>query len=505
MGEKGIGRYSTLSHCWGESEIMNLTSENLGKFKSGFPIGLLPKTFIEAIYVARKMSISYIWIDSLCIKQDSITDWQVESALMDDVYGHSALNIMATVSKNSHEGLSRYRDPKVLQICPPIETKWPNAENDLFHMINEVIWARTMNTSPLLKRGWVLQERILSRRSLHFCKHELLWECRELAASETYPPGLPEICKSSQSDVKLKELSGSESYGESPKYLIDGAQKTPKGVAYDRWATWISLYSRTQLTQESDKLVAISALAKCTRTALADVYLAGLWKSVFTDQLVWYGVDSTSSPQYRAPSWSWASINGPVYLASIRPGTEYHMKIDEVKVTPVSSLDETGSICSGHFRARGLLIRDTLVRVPDYDTPFRLVGKTRHAPLYVHLDTPIKQEEISVVTLPILTYSTRKKNNPYAESIERFHALLLQRKLGAPPGYYTRIGHMESETSFMENSKRSGPRRALRMLFRKDVSLSDTPDNVRLNETDPKTEMEETLYLKDSPGSFVVY
>ncbi|CCD49581.1 hypothetical protein BofuT4_P096890.1 [Botrytis cinerea T4] len=226
-----VSHYSTLSHCWGDSDILKLTISNLESFKAGISLEQLPKTFIEAIFVARKLSIPYIWIDSLCIIQDSDDDWQTESVSMEDVYGNSILNIMATVSKNSHEGLSRSRDPKMLELCPAIQSKWEDAENDLFYLFNKEIWNDRLYSGPLLKRGWVLQERVLSPRSLHFCDSELLWECREMASCETYPAGLPNVCK--KKNFKARPLSVSKFYER--KYLIDGANKTMKGIAYDRW------------------------------------------------------------------------------------------------------------------------------------------------------------------------------------------------------------------------------------------------------------------------------
>ncbi|RAL59498.1 hypothetical protein DID88_006611 [Monilinia fructigena] len=193
---------------------------------------------------------------------------------------------MAAVSKNSHEGLSRARDPRNLELCAEAESKWENAENDTFYLVNDVIWESAMNGAPLIKRGWVLQERILSPRSLHFCENELFWECREKIACETYPTGIPSICSNnSQSNIKIREPSESESYEKT--HLVHGTSKAKKDVAYDRWATWVVLYSRAYLTKDSDKLVAISTLAKFTRTALDDVYVAGLWRSKFVDQLVW--------------------------------------------------------------------------------------------------------------------------------------------------------------------------------------------------------------------------
>ncbi|KAJ8065680.1 hypothetical protein OCU04_006352 [Sclerotinia nivalis] len=496
--------YSTLSHCWGNSDILKLTTSSLDKFKAGIPLKLLPKTFIEAIYVARKMSIPYLWIDSLCIVQDSVADWQTESASMEYVYGNSSLNIMATASKNSHEGLSRVRDPKLLETCPAVQSKWDNAENNLFYLINCGSWADTMIDAPLLKRGWVLQERVLSPRSLHFCNNELLWECRKMAVCETYPNGQPELCRFMQSKVKLGELSGSELYG--VRYLVDGdiANKTEKGIAYDRWEQWISIYSQTHLTKASDKLVAVSALAKCTRAVLNDIYLAGLWRTEFVDQLIWHAKWGSRPREYQAPSWSWASVNGEISLALILPHTKYHIEIDSVQVTPASSVDDTGFILEGHFQARGLLIRDTLVKHPRYND-YSLVGNDNHTIMQVQPDALVNEDETSVVVLPILTYS----ENPRHYGLCRFHALLLQKRTGSPNGFYTRIGHMESENSFIQNEKGLGFEKSVRKLgfLRKHVSsASRLYKSLRNGKgTDLESESEESLYLADSPGSFVVY
>lgn len=238
---------------------------------------------------------------------------------MEDVYGNSSLNIMATASGNSHEGLSRSRDPKMMEICPAVQSKWVDAANDLFYVVECDKWYETMRDAPLLKRGWVLQERILSPGSLHFCDNELLWECREIAASETYPKELPNICQDLHSNVKLRELLGTES--DKIQWTIDEVNKNTKGAAYDRWVQWMGLYCQTYLTKGSDKLVAISALAKYTRAVLNDSYMTGLWRFAFVDQLVWFALDNSRPKDYRAPSWSWASLDGLIYFASVRPHT----------------------------------------------------------------------------------------------------------------------------------------------------------------------------------------
>ncbi len=103
--------YMTLSHCWGTVKLLTLTSETVETLSSGFLFSLLPPTFQDAVDVVLKLGISFLWIDSLCIFQDSLQDWQREAPLMCDVYRGSTCNIGASASTSSLEGLFRARDP----------------------------------------------------------------------------------------------------------------------------------------------------------------------------------------------------------------------------------------------------------------------------------------------------------------------------------------------------------------------------------------------------------
>ncbi|TGO24180.1 hypothetical protein BPAE_0109g00080 [Botrytis paeoniae] len=450
--------YSTLSHCWGNSDILKLTISNLESFKASISLERLPKTFIEAISVAREFSIPYIWIDSLCTIQDSDDDWQTESVSMEDVYGNSTLNIMATVSKNSYEGLSRSRNPKMLELCPVIQSKWEDAENSPFYLFNEKIWSNRLYSGPLLKRGWVLQE--------------------------------------------LRPLSGSDSYER--KYLMDEANKTMKGIAYDRWVRWITLYSQTYLTKGSEKLAAVSALAKCTRAVFDDVYVAGLWRSMFADQLVWHGVFISRPKEYRAPTWSWASVDGFVNLPSIGPNTKYHIEIDEVRVTPVSSVDDTGSISDGYFRARGLLIRGTLVNDQRDSHCVSLTGGDILTNVIIIVDAPFDQCREKVIVLPILTNSDGLDHEDYW-----FQELLLQEREMSPNGFYTRIGYVLIRNSYVkEKMGLDHPQSLSKLKFPGNHGGSSSESN-KLSQNgegvDFDFELDESLYLEGSQGSFVVY
>jgi Heterokaryon incompatibility protein (HET) len=121
------GRYITLSHCWGNSNIFKLTSGNEQSLRAGFLIRELPKTFRQAIELTRTLSIRYLWIVSLCILQDSVDDWRQQSAVMGEIYQHCFCNIAATASPNSDGGIFVERDvERDVELLKPLNLgiKW---------------------------------------------------------------------------------------------------------------------------------------------------------------------------------------------------------------------------------------------------------------------------------------------------------------------------------------------------------------------------------------------
>jgi hypothetical protein len=98
------GEYVTLSHCWGDRHIVTTTKESLPRRKDGIEVSLLPKTFVDAIMITRKLKFRYLWIDSLCIIQDDEADWELESKEMAKIYKNSALTISASAAPNGEYG-----------------------------------------------------------------------------------------------------------------------------------------------------------------------------------------------------------------------------------------------------------------------------------------------------------------------------------------------------------------------------------------------------------------
>ena len=177
--------YMTLSHCWGGSLPVRLLTADLENFKTSITFSRLPKTFQDALSVLGWFNIKYLWIDALCIIQDSDDDWTHESGRMRDYYKYSFGTIAATGASRSSEGLFFDRNPAFV---PPFRAirRWYGRETDV------VVTAgggclEELREEPLNQRGLFLQERFLSPRILHFGPDHVSWECRTGLLCETWP------------------------------------------------------------------------------------------------------------------------------------------------------------------------------------------------------------------------------------------------------------------------------------------------------------------------------
>ena len=163
--------YITLSHCWGESKFLQLTKMTYHRLQAGISgPETLSKTFQDAFRICQELGIRYLWIDALCIFQDSDEDWQREAAYMGHVYENSFCNIAATGASNSDEGCFRARDISMVQLCI-IKSTWSTHMNKSWEIVDQSFWASHMEKAPLNSRGWVVQERWLSPRILHYGRH----------------------------------------------------------------------------------------------------------------------------------------------------------------------------------------------------------------------------------------------------------------------------------------------------------------------------------------------
>lgn len=177
--ESSFVRYLALSHCWGKSPKLRTLTSNLSAFCTEIPYDRLPLNFQEAIKVARGLRISYLWIDSLCIVQDDVEDWEREAGRMGQVFSNAYCTIAATSAASSDEGfLTRHGNP-------PLYATIETPDGGILH-VSEFMgdYHQDVELAPLNTRGWVLQERALSRRTLHFTQTQVYWECGKGVHSE---------------------------------------------------------------------------------------------------------------------------------------------------------------------------------------------------------------------------------------------------------------------------------------------------------------------------------
>jgi hypothetical protein len=295
-------KYAALSHCWGESLGLTTTEKNVREFKRVLEPETLPQTFLDAIELTRKLRIDYLWIDALCIIQDSEEDWRAESAMMGYYYRNAHLTISALDASDGSKGFLH------------VPRATPTARIDGNESWREagLSWGDTFRQSPLSRRGWVLQERILSRRVLHFAKGELLWECMECSARER-------TIGTSQED------SGKRFIG--PRHIDDGTI-----IEIGQWYDVVCQYSGLDLTFDKDVLAAIDGISSTFRDATSLQYAAGLWQEHLPYGLLWYCENVRLVGRSSvAPSWSWASRRGPVKMLCEPP--EWVLRITEERPT----------------------------------------------------------------------------------------------------------------------------------------------------------------------------
>jgi hypothetical protein len=233
---------------------VRLEQNTLQAFSEGIDIAALPRTFREAIGLTKALGLDYLWIDSLCIIQDSPNDWAYECTRMSAVYMGSFVNIGANVSADSCGGLFCQRSWKSVT---PLAVRLTYAPIG-WHRKPIVLYPKgadnILDHTPLGSRAWVAQERLLAPRTVHFLQHKVVWECDECIASE--------------SDVTGKlEGKFKRTYLARPIATHDNLTDS-RNQFLDTWAYIVNFYSGGKLTVATDKLIAISGVARYMRSML---------------------------------------------------------------------------------------------------------------------------------------------------------------------------------------------------------------------------------------------
>lgn len=341
----------------------------------------MPQTFQDAIAITRNLGIKFLWIDSLCIIQDSSEDWARESAQMGRIYRDATITIFAEHADGDDGGCFSLRSGRASALCRTemfdplvgffskegshtplamVQAKLHHAGGHSLperHSIFETVKAlNSRQTGPLNSRAWVLQESILSHRALLYDEHEVRWSCPTMKACECIPEGQvrrswSRLDKGDPDIVDTRELANA-------------------------WSAIVRDFSRRGLTYSKDKLPALAGIASEMLQYKRSTYLAGLWKDDLQTNLAWSVHPRGVGAPYRGttriknshtPSWSWAKVEGEVRMLNhsydITNFTDARStrakslvgEIVECNTTPANDLNPFGEVSSGVLILRGRL------------------------------------------------------------------------------------------------------------------------------------------------------
>lgn len=401
-----VHTWVALSYCWGGQSDFVLNDLTMDSMIDGVPLSNFPPTLQDAVSITRRLGIRYLWVDALCIKQDSRVDWLQESSKMRNVYKGATLTLIAANASTVNTGIFSKRYSEV-EPCPfpwNVSGEGPGkSRSRTVYMRPAILNLADTEPEPIQERGWTLQEDLLSPRALSYSAHCMTWECATHRIDEGGTVTLPD---QSIGKAILQEMLDNNSSKKPPWMSWDTARKyflcetvhsdqgDPNvverflpGDRYERWWVVVQEYTRRHLTNEMDYLPGLSGLASEFSLAMRDTYLAGLWRKELLRELMWNlylgpdpedGVIPIAPPAlYRAPSWCWASINGPgihmnyrsEFLHDLKGAYEY-AKIVDVKVKPVVGSDPFGQVQAGYLilRARFWPIKDPLEDRPASST-----------------------------------------------------------------------------------------------------------------------------------------
>ncbi|KAH7129022.1 heterokaryon incompatibility protein-domain-containing protein, partial [Dactylonectria macrodidyma] len=283
-------QYVALSYCWGGDQPVKLTTDTLAKFKLSIPVATLPRTLQDAVSVCVQLGYNYLWIDALCILQDSNIEKATEIAKMPFIYGRADVTITASRAGSVGEGFLHARIPDAANrsafVLPCVCS---NGEVGKLNLVD-----LATDPEPIESRGWTFQERLLSPRIVEFGSRQTRWTCQEDRYSDGITDGWRKEVEWSPTKLQLTTLRHSLSATDGPDIGM--------------WYHLVNIYCERKLTQSSDRPLAISGVAEWFGTLINDEYLAGIWKSHIHTGLLWAvpPLERLKRPQtFQGPSWSW--------------------------------------------------------------------------------------------------------------------------------------------------------------------------------------------------------
>lgn len=365
------GRYAAMSYAWGKTQPEQLTTtrQNLIKHLHGFPISDLPRSLKDGVLTARNLGLHYVWVDSLCIIQDSEDDKEREMANMQHIYQNAYLTIVAACASSSAESFLSIRDAHSSVITIPafcFDSRNAASPGRIREDGSVQLWHKDSAhcREPLYERAWTLQETFLAPRLLIYSRDCCFWKC--LGGHQCDDPamdwnaycakaGLNSTRMMSQGKLKRPSLS-SQAPGITSIINSTSMQANRLPEHFRAWKRIVRDYSTRALSDPMDKLPSLSGIVSYMQREMNDDFLAGLWRSHLLREVTWMSKDAIRPQEWRAPSWSWMSLDGPLtWQADDCDWFEAEASIVSCEVRPVNLYAPFSRIASAELHLMGYL------------------------------------------------------------------------------------------------------------------------------------------------------
>jgi hypothetical protein len=286
----------------------------------------------------------------MCIVQDSDEDKAHEIAQMCKIYSAARVVIAATSASASTEGFLHDRRESVPAFR--LEANLPNGGRGTVILIPVEGRGRE---EPLARRAWAFQECTLAPRVLSYGRRQARFFCTQGSPFEVRADGgfVDSAYRVEAGCRHISRVHGG----------IDKNKAEPGPIFPRLWLNYCEQYSDRDLTLSGDKLIAFSAIAEYVAAEqVYGAYCAGLWEFNFLGQMCWQVWAETIQARpktYRAPSWSWASINGQASwyaCPDLQGGSKptYSCRVEQISVTPASRQAPFAAVSSASLRVTGM-------------------------------------------------------------------------------------------------------------------------------------------------------
>ena len=373
--------FIALSYCWGpiSPNIYLTNTSNLNTRKAGIEFNDLPPLFQDIVDIARALRIEYIWIDRLCIIQGDDGDFGSQAPKMGEIYGNATLTISAASATTENDRILVPRDDKWLANTAKLNIKGIGSRELRFRRRSYPLGTENLggDYGKVSTRAWIWQERLLARRTVFFTPAALKFECRHHSIWEGFN----------------KSYAG---YSWSARL---------NNVTHLAWTALVEEFMKRDITRPSDRLPAMDAVMKRIEKSTEGSPFWGLWSNTLIESLSWRAHrdrqpnkvhnECWMNPGFYAPTWSWASVDGPISYATIKSLDSSPIQWD----LECRSLNEASGLISVVGHIVFLQLHVTIERRQQYDQTimedkfmyeYRVMGLHKEKGILIKPDVPLK-------------------------------------------------------------------------------------------------------------------